>query len=203
MLENNDICVGPDCDNKSKQKRINIFKLLLFLFVATIVIFLVIVSLGMYREDIEGFLYDFRAKSFEEEVDRRNNALLEAMRNDTYGGKTPEETFDLFLGALANNDYELSAKYYDLSVQNEALENLKTEFQERGDLGLSLAYFSDVRRGEKKCNENGDGCVFEYEFEVERGLDANLGKSLNNIGLKFLSLGYNSTSLNWKLDQPF
>ncbi len=203
MLENNDICVGPNCNNNAGQKRIKIFKFFLFLFITTLVIFLVIVSLGVYREDIEEFLYDFQAQRFEDEIKERNNALLEAMRNDTYGGKTPEETFDLFLIALSNNDYELSAKYYDLSVQDEALENLKNEFQERGDLGLSLTYFSDARKGEKKCNEKGDGCVFEYEFEVERGLDANLGKSLNNIGIKFLSLGYNQTSLNWKLDQPF
>ena len=32
-------------------------------------------------------------------------------RTDTYGGKTPEETFDMFLSALKSGDVELASRY--------------------------------------------------------------------------------------------
>ncbi len=40
----------------------------------------------------------------------------EAMRADTYGGKTPEETLRLFTEALERNDLELAAKYFMLET---------------------------------------------------------------------------------------
>lgn len=46
-----------------------------------------------------------------EEVQRR---LEEAYRNDTYGGKTPQETLDLFVAALRAGDVELASKYFAL-----------------------------------------------------------------------------------------
>ncbi len=36
------------------------------------------------------------------------------MRQDTYGGKTPEETLKLFVEALKKEDIELAAKYFSL-----------------------------------------------------------------------------------------
>jgi uncharacterized membrane protein len=40
----------------------------------------------------------------------------EAMRADTYGGKTPEETLRLFTEALERNDLALAAKYFMLET---------------------------------------------------------------------------------------
>ncbi len=34
------------------------------------------------------------------------------MRQDTYGGKTPQETLDLFVEALRAEDIELASKYF-------------------------------------------------------------------------------------------
>ncbi len=38
----------------------------------------------------------------------------EAMKNDTYGGKTPEETLQMFIEALQKEDIELASKYFAL-----------------------------------------------------------------------------------------
>ncbi|MDD4931783.1 MAG: hypothetical protein PHG66_06605 [Candidatus Colwellbacteria bacterium] len=38
-----------------------------------------------------------------------------AQRDDTYGGKTPEETMQLFIAALEKEDLELAAKYFLLA----------------------------------------------------------------------------------------
>ena len=59
---------------------------------------------------------------------RENRALQESYRNysnwendyksamtaDTYGGKTPQETLDLFVAALKKGDLELASKYFSL-----------------------------------------------------------------------------------------
>ncbi len=49
---------------------------------------------------------------------------------DIYGGKTPEQTWSMFLDALKKGDIDLASKYYDVEHQGEAkkwLENLKQE----------------------------------------------------------------------------
>ncbi len=42
------------------------------------------------------------------------NAYLDKFRNDTYGGKTPEETLKLFVAALKKGDVLLASKYFAL-----------------------------------------------------------------------------------------
>ena len=42
-----------------------------------------------------------------------------AMRNDTYGGKTPQETLNLFIDALKKGDIDLASKYFVLKENGE------------------------------------------------------------------------------------
>lgn len=42
----------------------------------------------------------------------------EAMKNDTYGGKTPEETLALFVDALKKEDIDLASKYFLIDDKN-------------------------------------------------------------------------------------
>ncbi len=55
----------------------------------------------------------------------------EAMKNDTYGGKTPEETLQMFTGALKKGDIDLASKYFvlreDGSVDPKWVEGLGKE----------------------------------------------------------------------------
>ncbi len=56
-------------------------------------------------------------RRMQEQVDRATRAIAEmeeAFRNDTYGGKTPEETLQLFITALEAGDIELASKYFAL-----------------------------------------------------------------------------------------
>lgn len=41
-------------------------------------------------------------------------AYEDAMRTDTYGGKTPEETLQMLISALKAGDIDLAAKYFEL-----------------------------------------------------------------------------------------
>lgn len=43
---------------------------------------------------------------------------------DTYGGKTPQETLDMFIEAVEKGDYELASKYFVIPKQEEELNSL-------------------------------------------------------------------------------
>jgi hypothetical protein len=61
-----------------------------------------------------------QADKFTSEQDRLK-ALIEA---DTYGGKTPQETLEMFIKAVEAGDYELASKYFVVEKQGEWKENL-------------------------------------------------------------------------------
>ncbi|MBI1975090.1 MAG: hypothetical protein HYS57_01870 [Parcubacteria group bacterium] len=52
-------------------------------------------------------------------------------KNDTYGGKTPEETYQLFLQALEKQDIELASKYFVREKQGEIQQRL-TKIKDNG-----------------------------------------------------------------------
>mgnify|MGYP001565071791 CR=1 FL=1 len=64
-------------------------------------------------------------------AEKAEKEYIAAMTADTYGGKTPQETLDLFVAALRAGDVELASKYFllDENLSREkwadALQNLK------------------------------------------------------------------------------
>ena len=51
---------------------------------------------------------------------------------DTYGGKTPQETLQMYISAVEKGDYELASKYFIGDKQEEELKSLK--ISEREDI---------------------------------------------------------------------
>ena len=65
---------------------------------------------------------------------------IEAMTADTYGGKTPQETLDLFVAALKKEDVDLASKYFLLINDSSSSDYLtwnkyKLELQKAKDAG--------------------------------------------------------------------
>src|SRR3990167_6156979 len=87
----------------------------LFLFWGVLVAMVVVVG-GSYLIWNKYFKYDL--EKVYQEAERR---YVEAMTADTYGGKTPQETLDMFVEALRAEDIELASKYFMLD------ENLSRE----------------------------------------------------------------------------
>ena len=50
-------------------------------------------------------------------------------REDTYGGKTPEETLQLFIDALKSGDIELASKYFVVEERGKIRKLLEDEFK--------------------------------------------------------------------------
>jgi hypothetical protein len=56
--------------------------------------------------------------NYQNKVLMRNIAKYEQKyKDDKYGGKTPEETYSMFLEALKKKDIELASKYFVLDKQ--------------------------------------------------------------------------------------
>jgi len=90
---------------------------------------------------------------------------------DTYGGKTPEETLALFIAALKKGDTDLAAKYFVVDKQEEWREKL-----EKANL---TAMITDAQKL-KLAKKNGDSAFFTIanenkvvEVEVVLGLGQN------------------------------
>ncbi len=60
-----------------------------------------------------------RHRQLQENIDAYNNYISNyeaAMKADTYGGKTPQETLDMFVDALKKGDMDLASKYFALDT---------------------------------------------------------------------------------------
>ena len=69
--------------------------------------------------------YKIEQWKFNQAAEKFNKAIEEMFRQDTYGGKTPEETYKLYREALMKGDIELASKYYWWDKQEKARERLE------------------------------------------------------------------------------
>ncbi len=80
------------------------------------------------------------------QVDKAIAELERPYREDVYGGKTPEETFDMFLDALKNGDIELASKYFAVRKQTE----YKEKFEKMRDDGILAGQIQEWERARKE-----------------------------------------------------
>ena len=104
----------------------------------------------------------WRSYKWRKSVERFQNALEKPYREDVYGGKTPEETWAMFLDALKKGDIDLASKYYDVEHQGKAkewLEGLKKNDEING-------WIKDLKTLEKDSLSNNDA-YFSYKYYDE------------------------------------
>ncbi len=78
---------------------------------AAIVVFLL--SFLLNKNFWDGVIMAVKTNVFLNNIEKKEKAYSE----DSYGGKTPEETYQLFLSALKKKDIELASKYFVLDKQ--------------------------------------------------------------------------------------
>src|SRR3972149_527386 len=59
---------------------------------------------------------------------------------DTYGGKTPQETLQMYIDAVEKGDYELASKYFIGDKQDEELNKLNNTNENKKDLEIYLEF---------------------------------------------------------------
>jgi hypothetical protein len=79
----------------------------------------------------------------------------QAMREDTYGGKTPEETLQMFIEALKKEDIELASKYFMLDTNENSDYFLQREprilgqlsdFKQQNKLDQLISYLANAKK---------------------------------------------------------
>lgn len=126
--------------------------------------------------------------------------------NDTYGGKTPEETFDLYLAALKKGDLELASKYFWMERQNKEL-NFLQKVKNNDELQNYTNELNSIKKYSWKKNESGENLVIAYQGYREKPRTVEIFDTKWNIIEKKLPTGTFSseikfTKLNniWKID---
>jgi len=72
--------------------------------------------------------FDERTRNAQQSMEE----LEAALAADTYGGKTPEETLQLFIGALKKGDINLASKYFTLDTNTQSPDYLTHRKWEEG-----------------------------------------------------------------------
>ena len=73
---------------------------------------------------------------------------------DTYGGKTPQKTLQMFIEAVEKGDYELASRYFILEKQEKELDDLKNAQKKDIKNVLNLLKQSLQYQGKYSQNEN-------------------------------------------------
>ncbi len=132
---------------------------------------------------------DFEAQKNYNQAMKAISAYEEAMRNDTYGGKTPQETLNLFIDALEKEDVELASKYFilrsDGSFDPQWLEGLRRVKEETGLKEFTNALISSQPDPKARISE---------EYYVFISYDKNKKIILE------LDLRFNKYSGVWKIE---
>ena len=72
------------------------------------IVVIAILALYLAYMVILGAKYYLAKWEMARKVETFNNLVLQMFKDDTYGGKTPEETYNLFVDALKNQDVNLA-----------------------------------------------------------------------------------------------
>ena len=95
-------------------------------------------------------------------------------REDKYGGKTPEETYDMFLDALRKGDTTLASKYFEIEKQSDWLKTLN-EYQKNGILANFTDELESTEKIWKKSEKSDEEMTsFTYKVFIEKGSTATI-----------------------------
>lgn len=165
---------GSGNKNLGEEKR---FKIELKHWVGALIVGVVagLVIFGMLRgqEFLASFLIGREAKRVQEEFER-------PYKEDKYGGKTPEQTFDMFLAVLRKGDIDLASKYFELENQEEWLEKL-SQYKENNNLSDFLKELERERKEWEFIKNDGETAEYSYTVVVERATKTKFGDQIIDI----------------------
>lgn len=89
-----------------------------------------------------------------EGMEAAEKELYQMQLADTYGGKTPQETLQMYIDAVEAGDYELASKYFVIEKQEEWRTELE-EIKQSGKLEIFLDPLKsgDFSRGEYSADQ--------------------------------------------------
>ncbi len=123
-----------------------------------LIVVLVIVGALVLWALIDSFYQAWQGYKWQKQTDKFQAALEQPYKEDTYGGKTPEETWGMFLDALKKGDIDLASKYYDVEHQSKAKEMI---LKIKNDVGL-IVWIKELEGLKKSDREPLEGQANYY-----------------------------------------
>jgi hypothetical protein len=138
-----------------KQKKI--FKILVFGVLGVVVLYVLLFAVYFF-----GYRY-YASWKIGRDYQKFEQGILDYFRSDTYGGKTPQETYQMFISALQKGDLDSASQYFYWEKQaeeKERLEKLKAE-------GKLEEYIESLPKWEDLTEEeywDKDGRRYSYKY---------------------------------------
>jgi len=126
--------------------------------VAAFAVFLVALNYGLEKYNQSKQWQEIKKSA--EAFQKAEQELYQKMMADTYGGKTPQETLELFIAAVEKGDYELASKYFVKSKQEEELRALQAA--EKADIDNVIKLMKETE------NDSGSYSVDRKTFIVRK-----------------------------------
>ncbi|MFA5878062.1 MAG: hypothetical protein WC845_01720 [Candidatus Staskawiczbacteria bacterium] len=101
-------------------------------------------------------------------MERFNQSIIDMLKGDTYGGETPEATFNMFVEALKNEDVDLAVKYFVMDPDRRA--TYWKEFNDIKNEGKLREYGEWFPRWEdwnQIANDENDAKI-EYKWHLDK-----------------------------------
>ncbi len=170
--------------------------------------YLILILVSYFGPDIQSYLNKKTAENYFKKIEAEEKELIELAKADTYGGKTPEETLDLYIEALKKGDVELASKYSRVDQWEEALLDLN-KAKQKDNLAFAVKFATSVHdKGKKTCSKQ-DYCYFLYEFITEKKETFEFGTEGDTLTVPAgskddYSLGFELSKFSnlWKIVRP-
>jgi hypothetical protein len=161
-----------------------------FLFYVVVGGFLVFFSLivGVFMRDWhEGYKYERKIIEGQEQYEQIVADYKKELREDIYGGETPEETLKMFVEALRQEDVELASKYFFVDASGDRSKWVK---------GLSKA------KEEGRINQIADAIESAVPFQSPyEGRYQFVVKDENEQVINTVFLVFNKEAQIWKIER--
>lgn len=145
--------------------------------ISAIVIFFAIAFFGYIGGGVVKYNLDVRKA--DKSVEKFQDSLEQPYKEDTYGGKTPEETWGMFLDALKRGDIELASRYYDVGHQKKAKEWLE-KIKQNNKLERKMKEMESLQKSSEKSLEGRSDYYYDYfNEEFQQILSASITFYLN------------------------
>ncbi len=144
-------------------------KIILWIVGVIVVIIVILLFLGTYGYRIQNYFIVKQQEKYLADIEVQKAKILAAQKADTFGGKTPEETLDLYITALKAGDIELASKYYEVSLEVDDLrikekERLENILKKDGNLDLLIKNEDKIIKLGSKKIWSSSYVSFLYEF---------------------------------------
>jgi len=150
-------------ENKPKKRRAK--WIIIALIIILVALFLILGGYNNIKTTIKGL---WAVSQYNAGIELYEKTMTE----DTYGGKTPEETLAMFIDALEKGDIELASKYFilDDNLSRQKWEDGLKQAQEEGRI---LKIIESINQAEKSENQSGLDSEFQLVILGKDGLAEN------------------------------